>query len=176
MACALVVLACTAGCTTVSDTPATAPSTNATSSTTSTTQPGSTSTVVAPETTTTLDRVSEIQAIFLDLEHRRLHAILDQDEEAYRAVFANEYYEQESMVAFDMVEVIDPDAVSIAVVEVLVDRPDCIAASVQSDLSLATIGGGVATSDWVLEPRNPGWGWSWVGEGWRCDRAHPLSP
>jgi hypothetical protein len=135
-----------------------------------------TTTLTVPETTTTLDRVSEIEAIFLDLERRRLQAILDQDEEAYRSVFANEYYEQESMVVFDSVEVIDPNAATVMVAEVIVDRPDCIAALVTSDQSGVSGTGGIAEDEWVLESSDVGWGFSWVGRGWLCDAPHPLSP
>lgn len=169
----LFVLACTAGCTTVSDTPATAPSTTVVTSTVDT---SATTTVTTPETTTTLDRITEIEAIFLDLERRRLQAILDQDEEAYRAVFANEYYEEESMVVFESVEVMDPNSATVTVLEVLVDRPNCVAARVRSDQTGVSASGGVADDDWVVELSDGHWGFSWAGEGWQCDPPHPLSP
>jgi hypothetical protein len=171
---ALLVLACTAGCTTVSDTPATAPSTTLVTSTQSIDE--TTTTLTVPETTTTLDRVSEIEAIFLDLERRRLQAILDQDEEAYRSVFANEHYEQESMVLLEVVEVLDPDAVQVDVLEIFVDSPDCIAAEILFDRTGAIVGGESGVFDRVLELNTAGWGISWTGTGWRCDGPHPLSP
>lgn len=175
---ALVVLACVAGCTTLSDTPATAPPASgaAAAATTTTSRVDISTTSTTAVTTTTLDRVAEIEMIFLDLERRRLRAILDQDEAAYRAVFANEYYEEESMIVFDTVEVIDPEAVVLSIGEVLVDRPDCIAAGVAADQSGVSSTGGFAEDEWVLEPTQDGWGFSWVGRGWLCDSPHPLLP
>ena len=73
-------------CTTVGSTPATAPPITEAANTTSTST--TTTTMTAP--TTTLDRLTEIQAIFQDLEVRRLQAIMDQDEEAFRSLFAND--------------------------------------------------------------------------------------
>ncbi len=110
-------------CTTVGGTPATTPPTTEPPATTSTV--AVTPTVLA--TSTTLDRVAEIQAIFEDLERRRLQAILDQDEEAFRSVFANEEYEERSVPGMQMVTVIDPDAIVFTVVEVFVDEENCIA-------------------------------------------------
>lgn len=63
-----------------------------------------------------MDRVAEIQAIFQELEVRRLQAIMDQDEEAFRAVFANEEYEERSVGGMALVTVIDPSAVVFTVV------------------------------------------------------------
>ncbi|MCB1247213.1 MAG: hypothetical protein KDB69_08105, partial [Acidimicrobiia bacterium] len=126
-------------CTTTPGAPATAPSTTALGTVTTTSTVSSTTTL-AP--TTTLDRIAEIEAIFLDLERRRLQAIKDQDEEAYRAVFANEFYEEASMVVFDEVDVIDPNAVKLTVLDILVDRDDCIAGLVESDLTGVGFGAG----------------------------------
>ncbi|MDK1039841.1 MAG: hypothetical protein QGD91_13250, partial [Actinomycetota bacterium] len=60
-------------CTTTGSTPATTPPITAPPATTTSTPVPSTTSVV--ETTTTLDRVAEIQAIFQELEVRRLQAI-----------------------------------------------------------------------------------------------------
>ncbi|MDK1011588.1 MAG: hypothetical protein QGM48_11095, partial [Actinomycetota bacterium] len=84
-------------CTTTGSTPATTPPITAPPATTTTSTPVPSTTSVV-ETTTTLDRVAEIQAIFQELEVRRLQAIMDQDEEAFCAVFANEEYEERSVV------------------------------------------------------------------------------
>ncbi|MFV1970526.1 MAG: hypothetical protein ACC683_05920, partial [Acidimicrobiia bacterium] len=81
-------------CTTVGNSPATAPPATEPPVTTSTSTATTTTTLA---TTTTLDRMAEIQAIFQDLEVRRLQAIMDQDEEAFRSVFANAEYEERSM-------------------------------------------------------------------------------
>ena len=172
---ASLVLACAAGCTTSFDTPATAP-TLGRSTSTSLLPSSVPSTTATPTTTTTPDRIGEIQSIFEDLEHRRLRAILDQDEEAYRSVFANEYYEEASMVVFDEVTVLDPGAARVTIIEVLVDSETCLAAVVESDQSGVNATGGVSIEDWVLEVSERGeWGFSWAGKGWRCVGSHPLS-
>jgi hypothetical protein len=135
-----------------------------------------TTTTTAVATTTTLDRIAEIQAIFQDLERRRLQAIMDQDEEAFRAVFANAEYEERSMVEMDLVEVVDPDAEGFRVTEIHADGSFCIAVGAVVDASKQTIGGGVTDdSDYVIEFVDGEWGFSWVGSGWRCDGPHPFS-
>jgi hypothetical protein len=160
-------------CTTVGNTPATAPPTTEPPATTSTVATVTTTTLA---TTTTLDRIAEIQAIFQDLEVRRLQAIMDQDEEAFRAVFANEEYEERSMVLMVEIDVVDPQAVTIEVAAVYVDQPGCIAIDAVVDASTAIEGGGVSVGrDHVVELTESGWGISWVGEGWRCDGPHPFS-
>lgn len=173
---AVVVVASIVGlgaCTTVGSSPATAPPI--------TDPPVTTSTVIATTTTTlatttTFDRVAEIQAIFQDLEVRRLQAIMDQDEPAFRAVFANDEYEERSMVELDLVEVIDPNSGEFRVLEIFFDGPRCIAVGAVVDASQSTAGGGLSTdSDYVAELAEGRWGYSWVGEGWRCDGPHPFS-
>lgn len=172
---ALVALAGIAvGCTATGDTPV--PPTNA-ATTTSSFTPGSvvtttSSTTVAP---TTIDRVAEITAIFEDLERRRLQAILDQDEEAFRVLFANDEYLRESLRTMELVVVIDPMAAVLVDSEVFEDSDVCIGINATWDLTRAIEGGGVGTDDYILEPTPDGWGFSWVGRGWRCDRPHPLS-
>jgi hypothetical protein len=70
-----------ASCTTTESNPATTPTT------------GPTTTTTAPPTTTSApDRLAEIQAIFQDLEERRLDALYRGDVEAFSALFANEAY------------------------------------------------------------------------------------
>ncbi len=160
-------------CTTVGNSPATAPPATEPPVTTST---STTTTTTTLATTTTLDRVAEIQAIFQDLEVRRLQAIMDQDEEAFRSVFANAEYEERSMVLLDDVTVIDPQAVMFTVTEVFSDGPDCIAVDAVVDASLAIQGGGVSAGrDHVIEVSESSWGLSWVGDGWRCVGPHPFS-
>ena len=159
-------------CTTVGNSPATAPLLTEVPTTSSTTV--TTTTVL--ETTTTIDRVAEIQAIFQDLERRRLQAIMDQDEEAFRAVFANAEYEERSIGGMELVTVIDPTAAVFTVLQVFVDDPNCIAVSGTKDGTGAVIGAGLGTvADYVVELRDEVWGMSWVGEGWRCDGSHPFS-
>ncbi len=172
---AIAVVASIAGmgaCTTVGSSPATAPPITEPPTTTSTIV--TTTTMI--ETTTTSDRVAEIQAIFQDLERRRLQAIMDQDEEAFRAVFANEEYEERSMLLMDEVTVLDADEATVVVTKVFVDSAGCIAVAAIVDASRSILGGGVGIeSDHVVETKDDLWGFSWVGEGWRCDGPHPFS-
>ena len=163
-----------AGCTTASGTPATAPSVPDTVPTTTVTLPPTT-TITPTTTTTTIDRLSEIQAIYEDLEHRRLQAIYDQDEDAFRSVYANEEYLELELEAFEEVKVINPFGLSLSIVELTRDDESCIAAVVQIDEVSAFEGGSSYTTTIVLESVTTGWGYSWVGEEWRCDGSHPLS-
>ena len=127
-------------------------------------------------TTTTLDRVAEIQAIFQDLEVRRPQAIMDHDEEAFRSVFANDEYEERSMVAMERTTVVDPFAATFTVMEVVADEPSCLAVHGLKDTTGAIEGGGAGDSaDYVLEFFDGQWGMSWIGSGWRCDGPHPFS-
>ncbi len=172
---AVVVVASIVGlgaCTTVGNSPATAPPITEAPTTTSTTV---TATTVL-ETTTTVDRIAEIQAIFQDLERRRLQAIMDQDEEAFRAVFANEEYEERSVPGMQLITVVDPDAVLFTVLEVWADDPNCIAVSGRKSGVGAIEGAGISdVQDFVVESERGSWGLSWIGSGWRCDGPHPFS-
>jgi hypothetical protein len=159
-------------CTTAGGTPATAPSITEAPTTVAT----STTTTTMPATTTTLDRLAEIEAIFQDLEVRRLQAIMDEDEEAFRSVFANEEYADRSLVAMDVVKVLDPAVVAFDLVDVLADDAQCIAVTGVIDATGASDGGGKGEiADFVVELDDGRWGLSWVGEGWRCSGPHPFS-
>ena len=169
--------ALTAACTTAGGTPATAPPVPETLATTTTTPPPATTpVVVATEiTTTTVDRLSEIQAIYEDLERRRLQAIYDQDEAAFRSLYANEEYLLLELEAFGVVKVTDPSGLSMSVIEITRDNTSCIAAVVRIDATTAFVGGSSYETTIVLEGLDTGWGYSWVGEDWECDGSHPLS-
>jgi hypothetical protein len=169
---ALFVGACTAG----NSTPATAPETIAPAATT-TAATTTTSTTLAPTTVppapaTTVDRKAEIEAIFQDLEQRRLTALYEGDREAFAALFANDGYLQRSLEAFDLAEFESSPVVHVAVLDVVVDRQSCIAVKRQltrvdsKEIATPIVG--------VLEPTETGWGLSFVGEGWTCDGSHPL--
>jgi hypothetical protein len=161
------------GCTTTGGTPATAPSTTMPVAVTTTTI--ASATTAAEPTTTTLDRLSEITAIFEDLEHRRLQAIYDQDEEAFRALYANEEYRDQSLGLMDQVKFVGtPDRYVVSVLTIVVSKPQCIAATIETDLSGITEGGGRATKQQVIELRGSNWGISYVGDDWACDGPHPL--
>jgi hypothetical protein len=101
---------------------------------------------------------------------------MDQDEQGFRAVFANAEYAEVSMVELELVEVIDVAGTQFRIVTVLVDDASCLAVVAAVDASAATAGGGVGDiSDYVVERLNGSWGFSWVGSGWTCDGPHPLS-
>ena len=163
-----------AGCTTATGTPATAPTIPATLAPTTTVPPPTTTTVTLA-TTTTVDRLSEIQAIFEDLEHRRLQAIYDQDEAVFRSLYANAEYLHLDLEAFDAVKVIDPAGVSLSIIDVSSDTESCIAAVVHIEAESAFEGGISYETTIVVQGNEAGWGYSWVGEDWACDGPHPLS-
>jgi hypothetical protein len=170
--------ALTAACTTASGTPATAPSVPETLATTTTQLPTTVFVVVTTEiTTTTVDRLSEIQAIYEDLEHRRLQAIYDQDEDAFRTLYANDEYLERSMQVYDTIRVLHiPSHVKQNVMETLADTDTCIAALIGFDTREVFEGGGIGESIHVIEKKPDGhWGLSWVGTGWICDGPHPFS-
>jgi len=163
-----------AACTT-DGTPATTPSSTPTTTSTTTALPATPTTTVA--TTTTLDRRTEIEAIFQDLEERRLHALYEGDREAFQALFANPEYMTRSMGAFDMVEFVEePSLVVVEVLDVLSDHASCIAAEVGIDATQSLGSQAVAKSIWVLElSASSDWGYSFGGEGWTCNGPHPFS-
>jgi hypothetical protein len=166
---ALVIAGCSSG-----GTPATMPD-SAPAST-------STSTVVAttmppPSTTATaVDRLAEIEAIFQNLEERRLQALYEGDQEAFESLFANKEYMQKSLVLFDLVEFVDGwHAPGLAVVNVLADGEDCIAVRIEWDYSGTFVAANPADVVEVVESVDDKWGISYSGEGWACEGSHPLS-
>ncbi len=169
-------------CTATTATPATAPESIA-PETTTTAATTTTSTTLAPTTTaqspaTTVDRKAEIEAIFQNLEQRRLTALYEGDREAFAALFANDAYLQRSLGAFEVVDFSErPTTAHVAVLRVLVDNPDCIAAVVAIDAVLELVGSERTEHRTVLERRTESaWGLSYVGKGWECNGQHPLSP
>jgi hypothetical protein len=172
-----VLLLVVAGCSTTG-TPATVPpslpATTTTVAATTTTLPPTTTTTAA--TATTVDRVAEIEAIFQDLEERRLQALYEGDEEAFKSLFANKEYMQRSLTLLGLVEFIKEWRMPmLAVVEVLADEETCIAARLEGDYSDVLVSGRPVSSVHVVEISDEGWGISYVGEGWACDGSHPLS-
>ncbi len=123
-----------------------------------------------------MDRLSEIQAIFEDLERRRLQAIYDQDEEAFRSLYANEEYMERSLVLLTEARISNAAAIGVTVDSIQADTPSCIAAVLSVDTRAAIENGTEATNTYVVERIDQGWGLSWVGEGWTCNGPHPLSP
>jgi hypothetical protein len=131
-----------------------------------------TTTGTTSASTTTIDRKTEIEAIFQDLEQRRLTALYEGDHEGFAALFANDAYLKRSLEAFDLSEFDSSPVVQVAVLDVVVDRMGCIAAERQ--LSRIDSGETADPTVGVLEPTEAGWGFSFVGEGWTCDGSHPL--
>ena len=170
-----VLIAVIAACSS-SGSPATAPTDAPTTATTATTAPPATTTTTVA-TTTTIDRTAEIEAIFRDLEERRLRALYDGDREAFRSLFANDEYMNRSMALFDLVEFVNDWSIpDMAVVQLLADQPGCIAARLATDYA-ATLGeGGEGETIHVVELRGDEWAISYAGEGWQCDGPHPLLP
>ena len=158
------------------ESPATAPPT--TVQTTTTVAPTTTTTPATTAVPTTVDRLAEIEAIFRDLEFRRLDALYRGDEEAFRALFANEAYLEEGLrlgvLDTDVPNQPTPELVRFTDLFVLVDRGDCLAARISLDLSSVYIGSDPFTSEYVLTPLDDGWGYAWTGSGWVCDGPHPL--
>jgi len=162
------------GCTSTSvpaTAPPTAPTTAATSTTTTTVAPPSTTVPAAP--ITTVDRVAEIEAIFQDLEQRRLDALYRGDREAFSALFANEAYLERDLESFELSSFDVPPGVSVEVLVVLEDTEGCIAARrVLYRVDLALEGPELIA---VMERTDASdWGFSYVGEGWACEGSHPL--
>jgi hypothetical protein len=170
--------ALTAACTTTSGTPATAPPVPETLATTTTQLATTTTTAAGAEaiTTTTIDRLSEIQAIYEDLEHRRLQAIYDQDEAAFRGVYANEEYLLESLPLLEAIAFLtSPGLYPVQVIEILTDDGGCISAIVRTDLTAITEGGRLAEKQQTIQWQKNAWGISYTGEDWSCVGPHPLS-
>ncbi len=128
-------------------------------------------------TTTTVDRVAEIEAIFQDLEERRLQALYEGDKEAFKSLFANKEYLQRSLGVLDRVEfVARPDEVVVDLVAVIGDTGECIAARVLTDAVQSLGPKGMSDRIMVLELVEDRWGFSYIGEGWACEGPHPFSP
>lgn len=168
-----------AGCS-ASGTPATVPPVTPTTASTvaaTTTAPPTTTTTTTHATTITVDRLAEIEAIFQDLEERRLQALYDGDEETFTSLFANKEYMQRSLGAFDVVEFkAEWRTPAVAAVEVLHDDPGCIAVRTATDFSGVFVGGSTDEVIEAVESIGSGWGMSYAGEGWTCDGPHPFSP
>jgi hypothetical protein len=167
-------------CTATAATPATAPESIAPEATT-TVATTTTSTTLAPTTTaqspaTTVDRKAEIEAIFQNLEQRRLTALYEGDREAFAALFANDGYLQRSFEAFELAEFETRPEVEVAIVDIDTDTSDCLAAVTQ--LTILGIDEQGEPSTVVLQRTPSSWGFSFEfegQEGWRCNGPHPFS-
>jgi hypothetical protein len=170
---ALVFAACSGNGSTPATAPPTSPGPSSTVATT-TTQPPTTSLVET--TTTTVDRIAEIEAILLDLVTRRTLAQVERDEAAYRAVFANQGFLEESMVVFeaDLFDVLPP-TIEVEVLEVLSDSDTCIAVYRRTRMEGRGEGKWFEDATVIERRESRDWGFSFIGEGWECVGPHPFS-
>jgi ABC-type transport system substrate-binding protein len=169
---ALVFAACSGDGTTPATAPPTSPGPSATVATT-TASPPTTSPIET--TTTTVDRIAEIEAILLDLVTRRTQALVDRNEESYREVFANQGLLDRSLPALDAgLFNVMPTDISVNIEEVLFDSSECIAAR-QLTVMTGREREDVQPFVVVLEKNEVGgWGFSFNGEGWACEGPHPF--
>ena len=168
----------TAACTPTSGTPATAPPVPGTLATTTTQLATTTSTATVAEaiTTTTIDRLSEIQAIYEDLEHRRVNALWSTDRDSFVSLFVDNAYKEESLRALDVVEPGDPPRLCIDSSRVIKDEPGCLV-FVEST-TIADSENPPTEHTVTLQPTQDGGGYAYVSDGpggWLCTEPHPLS-
>jgi len=167
----------TAACTSSTSGPATAPSITEPPATapTTTSPPSTTSTSMA--STTTVDRVAEVEAIFKDLELRRLDALFREDEEAFRTAFASDGYFAASLPVLGELDFSEPptaDNVVVAVNDIIIDRSDCLVIVVTEDLTSILADAEPLPQTFVLTTTETGsWGYAFGGTGWQCDGPNP---
>jgi hypothetical protein len=170
-------VALTAACTTANGTPATAPSVPEALATTAAPPPTTTPVVVTTEiTTTTVDRLSEIQAIYEDLEHRRVNALWSADADSFVSLFVDNAYREESLRALDFVEPGDPPDLIIDIIRIIKDDPGCLVFVERT--AIAASENPPTEQTVTLQPTQDGWGYAYVSDGpggWLCTDPHPLS-
>jgi len=152
-------------------------------STTTTSSPTTTTSTTTAETTTTSvqpgDRLAEVERILEELEIARLVAIYNRDESALNDVVAIQAGIDAAIDAMDTLKFVeDPSvaAIRVTVLEVLLDRPDCLVVFHEFD-GRATLGGtGLEQAVRVLWPREDGSTnyrlarlWSSPGDLWQDD-------
>jgi len=122
--------------------------------------------------TYTVERIAEIEAIYEDLEQRRIDALYREDRNAYSALFANEGFLEASMVVFDQLDFAMPPVVNVEILDLLNDGGECIA--FERVLHRADLGGSSDAGVVVLELVDGVWLMSYVGSGWTCEGPHPF--
>ena len=168
----------TAACTSSDSGPATAPAVTeppVTAPTTTGAPPSSTMT--SPASTTTVDRIAEVEAIFKDLELRRLDALFREDEEAFRTAFASDGYFALSRPVLGQLDFIAPptaDNVRVTVDDIIIDRSDCLVIVVTEDLTMILAEADPRPETFVLTRTETGsWGYAFGGTGWQCEGPNP---
>jgi 3-dehydroquinate dehydratase len=139
--------------------------------------PATTPPIVATiiSTSTTLDRLAEVEAIVQDLEERRLDALYRKDIEALREVFASEGLYEQTVAIIDQVELREGTQVEVHISELLADEPNCLAA--QLDFRYREVSGETETETvlTVLQPTDSNaWGFAYYGQGWLCNGPNPM--
>ena len=147
-------------------------SATSTPATTPTFVPTTTTTTTTSGPTTTVDRVAEIEAIYQDLEQRRLDALYQGNQVAFRAVHVENGYLEENMEAFELAEFDGPPIVDVEVLRVVHDGAECIA--LEYRVHRPDRGTTSSPAITVLEALDGVWLISYVGSGWECDGPHPF--
>ena len=156
--------------TSITTVPMTSPST---ASTVATTTPGAPSpSTTSPSPSTTVDaeaRAEEVRLILEDLWFRWFDAIYREDEEAVRDVVATSRGLDDFQGARNSLELPReprPEDIEVSVVEVLLDRSNCLVAYSSLDLSSWLGEGSTRTGVDVLYPHEDGWRFAthWVND------------
>lgn len=150
-----------------------------TTSTTITSEPATTVDTIGEvitTTSTTLDRLAEVEAILQDLEERRLDALYRKDLEALREIHASDglyrTVAEEVIPSITFLEA--PTEVIVDVEEILVDRNDCLALDAIVDVTQSLGPAAASQKIIVLQPTKGGiWGYAYVGTGWLCEGPSP---
>ena len=154
--------------------------TPATTSLPATTTSTSTSTTTAATTTTTINpeaRIAEVELILEDLYVRWFDAIYRKDESALPDIVALQRDYDSGVKAFPIAEFVAAPAevrVDVSIIEILLDRPDCLALHYEMDVSRILGPGRTTEGLRILWPQENGaWrmGRLWGGPGdlWEID-------
>lgn len=163
------------GCTSTGTSPATAPPTTERVASSTTTHATTTPPTTAA-TTATIDRTTEVQAIFEDLEQRRLAAIHTGDTETFLSLFADTPYRERSLAVFDHVEPGPVPDITVEIIEVLRDDAECLAIYYKAEVSESDQVSEAATVVLSITDGIPKYAFTNSGRGgWQCDGPHPLS-
>jgi hypothetical protein len=133
-------------------------------------------TTLAPTTTSTEQRIAEVEAILTDLWFGWFDAIYRKDADALWNVVATTRYQEVGVAAMDdLVFVMEPsiDSIDVSTHQVLLDRPDCLVGF--SDISVTFLDGSPTSQQvnvlWWDEDRE--WrfaaAWRYPGDLWQAD-------
>jgi hypothetical protein len=139
-----------------------------------------TTTTVADTTTTSLDpdeRVAEVERILEDLEIAWYDAVYRKDESGLAAVVATRLFYDNAVEAMEVANFAAPpsdDTVDVDVLEILLDRDDCLVVHFELDVSAILPGASATTGVQSLWPTETGEyrlarRWSGPGDLWSED-------